>query len=518
MPVSSSTEPHILHTAKGVGFLTSGGLVGHVVRFATAVLLARALGADGMGMYALGLTAAGLCSALSALGFDDAMVRYLAIQRRRGDEAAVTGTVQIGIGVPTFVALLSGVGLLVMAEPVATGIFDEPDLVPVLRAFGCIVPFMALTNALVGAARGFKRMDIQALSLEVVQTLVRLVLISALWFVGLEPVAAAVVFGIGDVAASATMIALLRKATPLRDVFRPGARREVRALVHFAFPLWLAGALRKFRQNIETLLLGSLTAVASVGVFTVASKVNFIGHSVYQAIITSVKPHLAELHGIQDRQGLGHLYRTTTRWTLLFGMPFFLVIVIHAEPILQVFGSTFTVGTTALVILASGELVNAATGVCGSVLDMTRRTGAKLVNAVLWLVLTIGLNLLLIPRWGVVGAATASVVAIAVVNVLRVLQVWVLERVQPYDRTFLKPVAAGLGAFVLGQALVNLWPADNLVTVAVHSLALVATYGGLVLLLGMPAEDRLVAQRVLGRVRHLVAAGVRSVRPARSPG
>ena len=515
----ASAERHLVHAAKGVGFLTAGSGVGQVLRFVTAVLLARALGATGLGTYMLALSVASLCASLAALGLDDAMVRYLAIQARARDRAALAGTLQLGLGISALVGVATGAVLYVVAPPVADRIFDGDGLVPVLRAFAVLIPFMTLSNALLGVARGAKRMDVAALAEEVVQSAVRLVLILPLLAIGLEPMVAAVVFGVGDVASSITMLTLLRRSMPLRQAWTAEVRRDVRGLVGFAGPLWLAGALRKLRQNIETLLLGSLTAVASVGIFSIAAKVNLVGHAVYQAIITSVKPHLAELHGSQDRDGLRHVYRTTTRWTLLFGLPFCIVTALYAEPILAVFGASFRVGAAALVVLAVGELVNAATGVCGSVLDMTRRTGAKLVNAVLWLVLLLGANLLLIPRWGVLGAAVASVLASSVINVVRVLQVYVLERIHPYDRTFLKPVLAGVGATLVGALLTRAWPPlGRFGLLLAQTAAVVAVYGGLVLLLRPEPEDAMVASRLWRRARRLPADVGRVVRPARAAG
>jgi O-antigen/teichoic acid export membrane protein len=515
--MGTSSERHILNTAKGVGFLSLGSFVGHVARFVTAVLLARALGAEGMGMYALGLTAAGLFSSLAALGLDDAMVRYLAIQRREHDTAGLAGTLQIGLGVATGVGLLAGVALYAAAEPVASGIFDAPNLAPLLRVFGFVVPFMCLSNSLLGVARGFKRMDTAALGEEVVQSLVRLVLIGLLTIVGLDAMTAAIVFGISDVASSATMIVLLDRHAPLREVFHRGARREFREILSFAFPLWLAGALRKLRQNIETLLLGTLTAVSAVGVFSVAGKVNLISQSLYRAIITAVKPDIAELHGAQDRDGLRDLYRTATRWALLINLPFFVVMVVHAEPLLLVFGATFAVGSTALIILAVGELLHAGTGVCGSVLDMTRHTGAKLINSVTWLVLLLSANVLLIPRWGVVGAATASTLATGVVNLMRIWQVWSLERVQPYDRSFLKPLLAGGLTWAVGAVLAHRWPtAGRPVALLVQALLIMGAYGAMLALLRLEPQDRLVLCRILGKGRTVGVRIGRALRPARA--
>jgi O-antigen/teichoic acid export membrane protein len=514
--MSAGSDTHILHAAKGVGFLGVGSMFGHVGRFVTALLLARALGAEGMGMYALGVTAAGLFASLSALGLDDAMVRYLAIQRSRRDTAGMAGTLQIGIGVSASMGVIAGIGLYLAADLVASGLFDAPGLAPLLRAFGVIVPFMTLSSTLLGAARGFKRMDIAALGEEIVQSSVRLVLIGLLSIVGFDVMAAAIVFGVADVASSVTMLTLLGRQTPLGALFSRSARRDVREVLGFALPLWLAGALRKLRQNIETLLLGTLTAVASVGVFAVASKVNLVAQSLYRAIITSVKPNLAELHGADDRDGLRHLYRTATRWALLINLPFFLVTMLHAESILLLFGTTFAAGSTALMVLAAGELVNAATGVCGSVLDMTRHTAAKLINSFTWLVLLLGANLVLIPRFGVLGAATASALAAATVNVMRILQVWTLEHVHPYDRSFLKPLLAALVAGSIGTVVATLWPPrTGAVVLALQALLIFGAYALAIALLRVAPEDRLVLVAIWRKARSVAAQVGRSLRPVR---
>jgi O-antigen/teichoic acid export membrane protein len=83
----------------------------------------------------------------------------------------------------------------------------------------------------------------------------------------------------------------------------------------FALPLWVSGLINRFRRNIEVLLLGALSTAANVGVYAVVSRVNFIGHVVYRAVIVSVKPALAQLHDHGDREGLAAIYATATRWT-----------------------------------------------------------------------------------------------------------------------------------------------------------------------------------------------------------
>lgn len=496
---------NILATAKGGGFLAGGNFFEFGVRFVIALLLARLLGPADYGLYVLAISAAVLFSGISQLGLDDAMVRYVAILSGRDDRSGTWGAIQIGLGVSTAVAVVLGAVLYAAAQPVAETLFDQPDLTPSLRFVAALVPFLAISNVLAGVARGFGRMDYAAFAENVVMSLVRLGLLAAFFLIGeLDLFVAVVIFGISDIVASLTLLYLVNQEIPIVGILRKDVRRDVGAILRFALPLWMSGVLRQFRRNIETFLLGALAAASSVGIFAVVGRINLVGHVFLLSILLAVKPILARLHDRRDQGGLQHIYRTSTRWALTLNVPFFLVMVLYPEPILMVFGEAFGAGATALIILSFAELVNAATGICGPMIDMTGHVRVKLFNSVLWTFLTITSSAVLIPRWGVVGAAAAVFIAMVVVNVLCVLEVWILERLVPFDRTLWKPTAAALAALGAGLILNGLIPVGTSFTAAAVEGSLVCgIYLGLLLLFGLAAEDREVLRRALERARLL---------------
>lgn len=501
-----SSQRAILAAAKGGGFLAGGNLVEFASRLVISFLLARLIAAEGYGLYNLAISAATIFAGIASLGLDDAMVRYVAIMSRRGDRSGVWGTLQIGFGVSTVAGLVMGAILYLAATPIAEGMFDEPRLTPLLQLLALVVPFLTVSNVLTGCARGFGRMDHAAFAENVVQSVIRMALLSVLALVGLDVFTAIVVFGISDVASSVTLVVLLNREFSLRQPLRRNVRRDVRDVFSFAVPLWLSGLLNQFRKNIETVLLGALTAVADVGVYSIVTKINLVSHVAYRSIIVSVKPVLAAQFDQHDHEGLSRLYTAATRWTLTLNVPFFLISVLYPEPILLIFGDAFAAGASALVILAIGELVVAGTGICGSIIDMAGHTRLKLANTVLWIVLLLGSGALLIPRWGLVGAATSSLVATGTINVVRLLEVWIVERLTPYRDGFWKTVVAAIAALGLGLLMRELLPLDGSIVKAVaQGLAVVAVYVGVMLLLGIAPEDRLVYQRVmrrLGRLRY----------------
>lgn len=503
---SESRRGQVRTIARGGGFLAGGSFFDFGSRFVIGLILARLLGPADYGLYHLAIGAASMFAGISSLGLDDAMVRYVAILSGRRDRPGVWGTIQIGLGITLPVSVLLGVFLYLAAPMVSEGLFDEPALTPALHLMAFVVPLLTLSNVLLGVTRGFGRMDHAAFGENVVQSLVRMVLLGILALVGLDLVAALVIFAIADVAASITFGLLINRHFSLRPSAHPEARRDVRGVFGFAFPLWLSGLLNQFQRNITVLILGVAAAPASVGIFAIVSQVNMIGHAVYRAVIVSVKPLLAQLHDQGDSTGLRHIYTTTTRWLLMTNLPFFLGLVLYPASILAIFGEDFSTGAAALVVMAVAELMNAGTGICGSLIDMTGHTRIKVANSVLWLLVLGVSNVLLVPPFGVVGAALAHAVSITVVNLARMTELWVLERVLPSWRAYLKPGIAGALALGFGLGLKTLLPVGSALWPAVwQGAVVVAVYVGLIALFRLDEDDRdLMARarkKLMGRVR-----------------
>jgi O-antigen/teichoic acid export membrane protein len=259
-----------------------------------------------------------------------------------------------------------------------------------------------------------------------------------------------------------------------------------------------------FRANIQTMLIGSLNTIKGVGIFAVASQLNLIGNIFHQSITLSARPLIAEIHDRNNREQLGHLYQATTKWSFTLNLPLILVMLIFPKQILSIFGKSFEEGALTLIILGFVNLVHVGSGMGGAIIDMTGFTKLKLVNSVVRVGLSIILNLLLIPSWGIVGAAVAALLLEIVSNLLPLTQIWYLFQSLPYNRSFLKPITAGLLAVAVSLAAQRfLFPASGLLETVLHMLLLLSVYVVLTLAFGLTADE----QAVLTRFRRK-AAGI----------
>jgi O-antigen/teichoic acid export membrane protein len=494
---------NILTAARGSGVLAVGRFFNIGGRLLVVLLLARVLGAEQYGIYNLAMSAATLATAIGLFGLDDAMLRYIAIYAGRKDQEGLWGAVLLGIGGTIATGILTGITLFLVADPLSTRVFHQPDLAPLLKVLSLVVPFLALSSVLIGIAHGFKKMQYSVIAEDVGQLLIRFILLGILSLIGLNAMTTVIVFGISDVLSCLALVYLLNKdlewGRPTRS-----ARFEIREIMSYALPLWLSAMMSKFRNNINTIILGSVSSAVNVGVYALISRANVIGHVSYLSIVRSVRPVLADLSSRGAHAQMESIYQTSTRWMLLLNLPIFILLVLFPNSVLALFGSSYATGAKALVILACAELFDASTGVCGSIIDMGGYTGLKLFNAISQLGVLVGLNLLLVPTWGMVGTTTAVLLSVVYVNLLRIIEVWVIFRILPYNIGFIKPVLAGLAACAAAMLTARLFDQSvPLVLLIGESVIIFLVMAAILLLLGLAPEDRLIADQLFQRVNSI---------------
>ncbi len=500
VPLLAALNQTILTTVKGGGIKFFGLLFAYAMRFALGIVMARFMGAEQYGLYSLADTASYLIIGLTMLGLFSALVRYIPIYVSRRDEAGLWGTLQIGLGVPFVISVLAGACLLIFAGPFAEWVFKEPRLSPVLRVVAVALPFGALITAAGAAVRGFNQIQYNVIAEDVFLSLIKLAIVVVLAISGLNAVKAMTAHAIGAVLTSLMLLYFLNKLFPLK---RPwgAARRDVKEIAQFAGPIYGSTLVNLVGYNLHTVLLGMLNTVAAVGIFTAASRVSTVGTMFYQAISAVAMPIISELHSKRELVQLGHFYQVTTKWIFTFNLPLFLIVLLFSKFIMSIFGNDFVAGATGLVILSVGNLVDAGTGINGEMILMTGNAWLNTINTVIALTLQLTLSFLLIPMWGVMGAAIAVAVATSALNIIRTIEVFVTMRFLPYNKSFVKPVVAGVAAALATRGMAQWFLAKgDLISTGLNMGFLLITYAAMILMLGLSEEDQMVITRLRGRL------------------
>ena len=489
-PVKSSDfHKNISTVASGGGITFIGKLFNNVIRLILAITLARILGTVQLGYYSLALSALNISMGIALFGLDAAIIRFIAVMRSREDEQNTWESIQVGMGITLFLSTIIGIALYSFSFYLAENVFNNTDLTPYLQLVSVFVPLLVVNDQLSNAMKGFKQFNLSVLAQYVYQPVTRLLLVGILLLIGLNAKTAIASYALASLTASGAMIYFLNREFPLKRSFRV-SYKILKEMVVFSVPVWLSSLLIQFQSNIQSIFIGSLDTIAGVGIFSVASQITSVSGEFSSSINVTSKPIIAELHDKGDIKQMERIYQLVNKWVVIAQIPIFLVMVIFPKTLLSIFGEDYTNGNIALIILAVGGLVKVGTGMGGIIIDMTGYTKLKLMNSILRLVAFIVLDLLLIPRWGLIGAAVAVLGGEGLVNILRLLEVYVIYKIIPYNRSFYKPLIAtfsAVGLVMLTRKFIS--PDTNYLYAGLNIGVMLLTYVAIILLLRFTDEE-----------------------------
>jgi O-antigen/teichoic acid export membrane protein len=217
--------------------------------------------------------------------------------------------------------------------------------------------------------------------------------------------------------------ALLRRAVPA-ETRRASAAGEPREWLRVAAPLLAVNALLAVQERTDVLVVGSLLGPSQAGIYGAASRIASLVAFGLVAVNAWAAPLIADLHARGDRVELQRLVRFAARGIFAVTFPACVGLVLFGRQVLAAFGPDFVDAHVALLVLAASQLVNASTGPVGFLMTMTGRQAAAARILAVHSVLVVVLSFVLVPRYGIVGAALASGVTRASWNVVMAISVW----------------------------------------------------------------------------------------------
>lgn len=376
-----------------------------VSAFLTAVLLARLAGAEVVGHYALATATATLVGIGAVAGLDQVLVRSVASDLRLGLSGRARATfaaVVRAVGRNSLILALLFLGLVV-AGAVAEPLGGER------AAFLVAVPGVAAAaffRLSLGAVRAAGR-PLAAQAVEALPSLLLLLVLAILWVSRLPPSAmlAVLLFYGSWVVASMTAFAIVGRD---RRQWAAPEPVDLRALQISGLPLLAAGLLQAFADWFALAAVGREVGVTEAGAFRVVMQITLV----FGMLVAVSEGWIAARVASDIRTGnpgtAWRRHRRAALTTTLLASPMLAATILAPGWILGTFfGPEFAVAATALVIMSLGQLANVAFGPNGTMLTMSGNGDKVLIITVATTLMLVVFAFLLLPRFGLEGAAAA---------------------------------------------------------------------------------------------------------------
>ena len=497
----SGADPHVATLATGAGTSLVGKVTGRALHVLTLVVLARLLGPAGFGLYAVGWTVLRLTGLIAALGLNSGVIRFGARLWKK-EPARFSGVVRRSVSMSLLSGTVAGAVLFSLASFLSQQVFHEPDLKIVFQVFATAFPFAAGLRVAAAATRISRRMEFSVYAEELSQPLANLALVLLFSLLGWRLLGAVSAAVASFVIAFVVAILLLGRAFPELTSQQARPRFPFREILLFSLSASVAESLGILNLWLDRLFVAFFLPSFEVGVYHATSQASMLFALILASFAAIFSPMIAECHAAGDMARLESLFRISTKWTLYVSLPFFVVICSAPQELLTViFGADYAPGAVPLVVLTLGQVPNVATGAVAPLLVMTGHQRFWLLLSATAVLLNAVLNFLLIPRWGLSGAAFATAATISLLFTLglfwvrRVLGLW------PYDRRYLKGLQAALVSVIAVALLsqVNVGsPALRLLLTAVLSFG---SFGIALHALGLDSEDHELIRLIRTRLK-----------------
>jgi O-antigen/teichoic acid export membrane protein len=478
--------------ARGGALNLGGAVVAAVATLGVTVLVTRTFTKPVAGALFTAISLFLIVEAVAGLGANVGAVNFIARLRSLGREAQIPTILRAAIIPVAVISVTAAVALFLLANPIARVLLSaylghtgasRSLVADALRALALAVPFAALLDTFLGAGRGYRDMRptvvIDKLGRSTGQlfgVLIAVVagsaaLLAPLWAVPYLPGCVAAWFWLRRIRRGARPRSVgAHRCRPAGTDGRPAATRaapardsapaEVRAadarladvspggFWRFTAPRGLAALAQITIQRIDIVLVAIMRGPAAAAIYTAATRFLVAGQFANAALNQAAQPRFAELFAVGNRRAAGQVYQAITAWLVLLTWPLYLLAVVYGPEVLSVFGHSYRAGATVMVILGCTMLLATACGQVDMVLITTGRSSWSLANGLMAVVVNVGLDLLLIPRYGITGAAIGWAVAIVVTNLTPLAQLAIAVRLHPFGRGTL--LAIGLTTLSFG--------------------------------------------------------------------
>lgn len=398
-----------------VTFLVRAG--GAIAAFGMNVIIARLLGAAEAGIFFLSLTLIMAASTISRFGMDNTLMRFVSPLWEHGDYGKALGVSLQGIGIACVVSIVVALSGYLLAEWLAVHVFNDLGLIAVIR----VMSFVVLPFTLIWLVSGlFKAVRLPAMAGFIEAAAVPLIVglgLSVIFISGITATAATAtwVYFSASVITAGLGLALFFNRIPKTE--KPALVR-IKKLTDSAYPLLWMDILNFAIMWSSSLFLGYYENSESVALYNVAHRTAGLIAFILIVFNSITAPRYAALNVQGKPLEMERLAIKTTTLMTWLSLPLLLAVLFFPEAILSIFGKEFVGAVVLFQIIAVGQFVNVLTGSVGYLLIMSGHERLMRNNVMFVAGLSLILNVLLIEKFGALGAALSTAICLATQNLI----------------------------------------------------------------------------------------------------
>ena len=432
---SSETDSALRKLVSSGSFTFGGNLIEMAISFVAIILVGRYLSVANFGSINIALKILTVSFVFSALGMGSAIQRFV--------PRASTATGRRSVFVSAYhilivASLIMGVAVFVSAGLLADQVFNDETLKPVLQIIAFAIPANVLLRH-TGSIRALERVGPEIIVKSIVWPISRIALIVGAVIIsgGILEIAGAytISYWIGGLLG----FAVVAYYTPLLD-FSTSWQPKYRKLLTYSIPLMAGGMMSFIMTWADVFMLGYFSSSAEVGLYTAGYTLGSTINLTLGSLSALFLPLFSGMHAEGNFERMQTVYRLVSKWAAFVSLPVLMTLVLFPHRILSMtFGEKYAAGAAMIVIVVGFTyFIRTIMGPNNKALEAIGATKAVMWGNIIAATLNIATNILLIPKYGALGAAIATLVSFTSLNIVYSGVLYMKNGIHPFSfRTYI---------------------------------------------------------------------------------
>ena len=435
--------------AKSSMIVFFGVFLSKLITYIYRIVIARHFGPEVYGLYSLAAIILGLFVVISSFGLIEGLVRFTSLYRGKKQTNKIKYLLKFITGILFFSSIFFGIILFLSANFISTNIFHNQSLAIFLKIFSILVPLTNLTYVFLHIIRAFEKIGFYSFVWNVLQNFVKLTTLILFIFIGLKTNAVIFSYFLGIV--SMLLASYFFCKYKLSEVFtHHGLNKKEKSKIFkevssYSWPVMFSGLIATIFYWIDSSLLGYFMGAINVGIYNAATPLVGLMAFIPAMFAQLFFPLITKEFSRKNHKVIRELSKQVGKWIFILNLPLFLIMFAFPNTLVNTFfGEQYLIAGSVLRILSVGGLISSLSFLSTDLITMIGKSKLILMNIIGASILNVILNAILIPRYGLNGAAIATMIVTALFAITLLCEVKHHIKVIPIKRTAIKISIASL--------------------------------------------------------------------------
>lgn len=484
--------------AKGSFVLLLGSFIFRIGGFLYRFILTRILSAADYGILGLTLPFQNFLNITASGGLPSAIAKYVAEYSALKDEEMENQVIRTSFKLTIIMSVIGATLMFLIAEPIAVGWWAKPNAVLPLRIVAIITPFSTIVGLYRGVFQGYYKMT-DILITKAFEQIGMIIFAVIFVLIGWRVAGAVFATVVGFIFASLSAVWLYKRdvepkfKNQSKKILKSQEWIIIKMLLKFSIPVVITGLAEVLLYDVGTLFIGANLPSKFAGYYTNASAVARLPLIVSMSVATSALPAASEAFTLKNQDLLSTYIHQSYRYVIIIVLPLCVATAVFAGPILGLlFGAEYTLGASSLQILVIGMFSFAVYTIASSISQGLGKPVFPMVSLVFGVFLQLIISFIVVPLWGIEGAALATTLSTSFIMISCLLYTFRVSKVPLAIKDFIKILSASL---IMGIVCLVI-PPNFLGLIAALFIGIIVYVGSLIFLKGLKNDDLKLAYKI----------------------